>query len=208
MKKFIESNPGLKSRFLNYVDFPDYDAREIGEIMDLMTSDMNIKLSPRAREEAVKMVEDQRSSNGKNFGNGRTARNLLDLAFENAALRVMQGKTMQELKSLPKSKLENLVSTIKLEDVKNVNLDGINAKKKGKIAFDTHDTDDLEEVVEEIQEVIEERKHGKDTFDSDTKARFTAAADKAGASNDDKPSFMRSPTEELRRTLSTGRKLV
>lgn len=200
MKQFIESNPGLKSRFLNYVEFPDYDAREIGEIMDMMTEDMQIKLSPRARKEAVALVEDQRKRGGKNFGNGRTARNLLDLAFENAALRVMEGKSFAELKGMSKDKLKSLVTTIKLSDIQNINLDGINSKKSGKIGFnvDLDDADEMEEIVEELQERIEERKHNG----NDKSASFSAVAARQGkGSNDDTPAFSVSPAEQLRRKL-------
>ncbi len=141
MKQFINSNPGLKSRFLNYIEFPDFDKNEVGQIIDYMTKGMDIKMTPNARKEAIAVIEDQRQKNGKNFGNGRTVRNLLDLSFENAALRVMEGKTMDELRALDKKKLEKLVSTIRLDDVKSANLDGINSKK-GNIGFNTNDDEE------------------------------------------------------------------
>ncbi len=142
MKKFINANPGLKSRFQNYVHFDDFSEQELGDIIDFMSKNMDVTFAPDAKAEALKKILAEKSGNEKDFGNGRTVRNLIELAIENAAYRVMQGTSMKELRKLPKKDLKALVTQITLQDVKDVNLTGFGQSNSGKgvgFKFDQED---------------------------------------------------------------------
>ena len=48
MEHFFSSNPGLKSRVGNHIDFPDYSSDELIEIAQLMIGQLNYRLTPDA----------------------------------------------------------------------------------------------------------------------------------------------------------------
>lgn len=142
MKKFINANPGLKRRFVNYVNFPDFDQNELADILDFMAADMDVVFAPDAKAAAIKKVWEEKQNAGESFGNAGTVRNLVELSFENAAYRVMEGKDMKELRKLPKKELENMVKFITADDVNAVNLDGVGQATGGpNNGFDLNDVD-------------------------------------------------------------------
>ena len=85
MKTFIESNPGLRSRFTTYIHFEDYTVDELYQIFKLMcdSAELNYDESfePKIKEKFRKKKEDA----GKYFGNGREVRNYLREVFQNIA---------------------------------------------------------------------------------------------------------------------------
>ena len=104
MEKFIESNPGLKSRFNKYIRFNDYTPEELIQILEGMCKGKDYTLSPEAREIAVKYFEDRVASKAEDFANAREARNYLEKAITNHATRVVK------LKDPDKSVLSTLVA--------------------------------------------------------------------------------------------------
>ena len=88
MKDFIESNPGLQSRFNKYIDFPDYSTEELITIFEKFVAQNNYVLTPGAQEEVKKILErEQRESRGKS-ANARLVRNVFEIAIEHQANRV------------------------------------------------------------------------------------------------------------------------
>lgn len=76
MRHFIDSNPGLKSRFTTYINFPDYTPDELQQIFDrIITKDKYI-LTEDARKKLVKLWNE--STNYENLGNGRAVRNVYE----------------------------------------------------------------------------------------------------------------------------------
>ena len=47
MADFIDANPGLKSRFTRFIDFPDYSTDELVEIFERMSGDLRYHLDER-----------------------------------------------------------------------------------------------------------------------------------------------------------------
>ena len=86
MKKFINSNPGLASRFNRYIHFDDYDAAELTTIFAHYCEREQFKVSPGAMEELARYFS--RVDRGS-FGNGRGARNLFERVKSAQALRLM-----------------------------------------------------------------------------------------------------------------------
>ena len=103
MRRFIESNPGLRSRFTNYIDFPDYSSAELVEIFEGMAGQAKVKLGPGIPEQLKKLFDE--AGGVGNFGNARYARSIFEQAYANMASRAIgDGK-------IDISELEDLIVT-------------------------------------------------------------------------------------------------
>jgi SpoVK/Ycf46/Vps4 family AAA+-type ATPase len=78
MKRFLESNPGLSSRFALHVHFRDFTKDELGEILKRMTEEKGYKVSQEAMEKAIAYLEAKRQADPRTFGNARDVSNLLE----------------------------------------------------------------------------------------------------------------------------------
>lgn len=113
MENFLNSNPGLKSRFTVIFDFPDYLPQELMEIADYTATKKSVELDPGAKDFLYKkLVEGYRNRTG-NFGNARFVNSLIDEAKMNLGLRIMQAKDTSKLS--PKE-----LSTIQVNDVQRI----------------------------------------------------------------------------------------
>jgi SpoVK/Ycf46/Vps4 family AAA+-type ATPase len=86
MRRFIDSNPGLGSRFSKTVDFPSYDTSELCEIFRRMAARQQFNL-PNGFESKLKPWIEGRSK-ADDWANAREMRTLLEKAREEQALRV------------------------------------------------------------------------------------------------------------------------
>jgi SpoVK/Ycf46/Vps4 family AAA+-type ATPase len=103
MEVFLESNSGLKSRFPNLIDFPDYTGEELEKIAVIQAKSKGYVIDEEALEplkEYFTKVQEVRASEA---GNGRLARNVVEAATMKQSTR---------LASNPSGKLDEL----KLED--------------------------------------------------------------------------------------------
>ena len=82
MEKFINSNPGLQSRFNKYFYFPDYNGEQLLHIFKGQCKKNGYALT-EAEAEAKAMFEELYENRGENFGNGRDVRNV----FEDTVVR-------------------------------------------------------------------------------------------------------------------------
>lgn len=78
MDKFINSNPGLQSRFNKYFYFVDYTGAELMKIFSGMCEKNGYVLAPEAEEYAGKFFDDLYKNRDANFGNGRDVRNIFE----------------------------------------------------------------------------------------------------------------------------------
>ena len=88
MEQFINSNPGLRSRFSRYIEFPDYTAEELYEIFCLQAKKNDFELSEGASERLMIKLNEAVSIKSKDFGNARYVRNLFEKAIESQANRL------------------------------------------------------------------------------------------------------------------------
>lgn len=88
MQTFFQHNPGLTSRVAHHIHFPDYDIDELLQIGSLILEEMNYRFAPEAVPVARRFLIEAAREQG--FGNGRSVRNLLDLARLRHARRVSQ----------------------------------------------------------------------------------------------------------------------
>ena len=86
MEQFLDSNPGLRSRFARKIIFPDYSDRELLTITEAFASAHGYMLSQRAKDELLSAFASSERTEG--FGNGRYARNLFEAAVNAQAVRI------------------------------------------------------------------------------------------------------------------------
>lgn len=103
MKNFFESNPGLKSRFNTFIEFPDYTAFELMEILYNMCLKNDYMLTPTAKEKLQDILIAKVTYKNDEFANGRLVRNIYDDIIMNQARRLInvdnptKGELMQIL---------------------------------------------------------------------------------------------------------------
>jgi SpoVK/Ycf46/Vps4 family AAA+-type ATPase len=90
MKRFLDSNPGLASRFALHVNFRDFTRDELGVILKRMAEEKGYKVSQEAMEKAMAYLEAKRQTNPKAFGNARDVRNLLEEMERRLASRLSE----------------------------------------------------------------------------------------------------------------------
>ncbi len=122
MKRFIESNPGLKSRFDRTFHFEDFKAPELLEIANNQISENNLKPDEEAEKELKHIMELMYNSRDKYFGNGRAVRKLVEEIVRHQHLR------MSEIASTKRS--NDIISTLTAQDIKEINLKEIIQKTK------------------------------------------------------------------------------
>ena len=110
MDEFLDSNPGLKSRFNKYIRFDDYSPEQLIKILEGMCSGKDYKLSPEARQAAVDYFDNCLKTQAENFANAREVRNLLEKEITNHATRVVSIKNPSE----------DDLCTIIVDDVKDI----------------------------------------------------------------------------------------
>src|SRR5262249_24208459 len=82
---FVSSNPGLKSRFTKFIDFPDYDDGELVDILLRMTGAKRLVAGPEFLARSSVALAVRRRVEGAEFANGRTVRNYVQGVVEGKA---------------------------------------------------------------------------------------------------------------------------
>jgi SpoVK/Ycf46/Vps4 family AAA+-type ATPase len=121
MEKFISSNPGLKSRFNKYINFPDYSVEELIRIFDMNCSKYGYLLSDEARECIDSIIAYKIEHKDDNFANAREIRNLFEGIITNQATRVaeIEEPTDEQLNTIEKADMEEFMAGIGEEDADN-----------------------------------------------------------------------------------------
>ena len=90
MLQFLESNPGLRSRFTRFLEFPDYSEIELSQIFQQMADQQSYCLSTSCQQRLVTLMEQTLRQSRKGFGNGREVRNLFELTLTKQAARLAE----------------------------------------------------------------------------------------------------------------------
>lgn len=110
MEEFLNSNPGLKSRFNKYLYFEDYTVEELMGILNLRAKKSNFKLSKEAEKFSFEFFKNRCENKPENYANARDVRNFFEKAIVNQAnrLAVLNNITDEQL------------ATIELNDVNTI----------------------------------------------------------------------------------------
>ena len=88
MRDFIDSNPGLKSRFTKHIHFRDYDADELLQIFEIYAGKRDYVLTDGAKQALIDYFQYVIDTKDENFANGRFARNVFEETIAKQATRV------------------------------------------------------------------------------------------------------------------------
>jgi SpoVK/Ycf46/Vps4 family AAA+-type ATPase len=115
MQSFLESNPGLRSRFKHYFEFKDYMPQDLISISHYASEQKQIQLNIEAQDTLNGLITEAYRKRDKTFGNARFVHDLVDQVKMNMGLRIMTGENP---KGLSKEELAKALP----EDVIKINL--------------------------------------------------------------------------------------
>ncbi|USK72250.1 AAA family ATPase [Peribacillus asahii] len=117
MNKFFGSNPGLKSRFNTFIEFEDYTAGELEEILMTMCSVNEYVLSEEAKKKIRLALKELVETKDESFANGRLVRNIYDELIMNHAKRVVniENPSKEELSIINANDFKGLQSNQKVD---------------------------------------------------------------------------------------------
>lgn len=108
MEEFVNSNPGLKSRFNKYIFFNDYTGEELTTIFNSMAKKQQYETDEEASRYVEAYLTEKAMAHEDNFANAREARNYLERCIERQATRLVEISDITD---------EHL-KTLTIEDVK------------------------------------------------------------------------------------------
>ncbi len=111
MPRFIDSNPGLKSRFNKYLFFEDYNGAQLYDIFLARVKSNDYRLDDGAAQAIREHLEELYEDRDENFGNARDVRNLFERIVANQANRVaaLESPSDEDILTITTADLEGLV---------------------------------------------------------------------------------------------------
>ncbi len=91
MERFVNANPGLRSRFNRFVVFPDYPPQELCRILSLMCRRNGLELSRELKESVIGYFHALHAVRDEHFGNARLVRNCFEAMVTAQASRLVNG---------------------------------------------------------------------------------------------------------------------
>lgn len=116
MKHFLESNPGLKSRFKLHFDFADYLPEELSTIAEYACVQKGVTLTSESKHALDEIITEAYRNRDRTFGNARFVNDIIDKAKINLGLRIMANDNPR---ALPKEEL----AMFSLDDINRVEIE-------------------------------------------------------------------------------------
>lgn len=91
MERFINSNPGLRSRFNRFIEFPDYSPHELCRILALICRRNGLVLGRDLKERVIEYFHSLHAVRDAHFGNARLVRNAFEMMVTAQASRLVNG---------------------------------------------------------------------------------------------------------------------
>lgn len=155
MGTFIDSNPGLKSRFSQYFHFDDYLPDELYQIALYASSQKQLTIAPDAQFYLQEQLTEAYRKRDKSFGNARFVNAVIEEAKQDMGLRLMKSANMDALTK------EDL-STLTLADLKNVFASGekkklklsVNDKELGLALMELNELVGMDNIKQDVSELV------------------------------------------------------
>lgn len=96
MKSFIDSNPGLASRFNKYIAFRDYDKEELLQIFEYYCAKSSYRVAGDGEALLREHIGQLLANKDESFGNARTMRNIFEQSIAFQANRIMNMRELPE----------------------------------------------------------------------------------------------------------------
>lgn len=111
MNEFLNSNPGLRSRFNKFINFADYKPNELVDIFENMCSKSGYSATKECIEYVKKYFEKRYMTRNRNFANGRDVRNFFEMAMVNQANRLSTNTNIsnEDLEKFVLSDVESII---------------------------------------------------------------------------------------------------
>ena len=109
MKEFISSNPGLKSRFNQYINFEDYTPEQLRDIFRLNCKSQNLVLSDDCEDYLLQYFTDMYDHRDADYANGRDVRNYFEKVIRTRANRlspILDQLTVEQFRTIELADLE------------------------------------------------------------------------------------------------------
>lgn len=163
METFINSNPGLKSRFRNHYHFEDYTPDELVEIAKFAARERDVNFSSDAKNQITKIVTNAFRKRDRTFGNARFAHALVDEAKMNLGIRLMKSKdpdhlTKKQLSEIQKEDIEDISVTV---DKKILNLP-VDQELLKEAQAELDQLTGLENIKQEVHDMVKLTKYYKE----------------------------------------------
>jgi hypothetical protein len=127
MKQFLESNPGLSSRFDREMNFADYSAEQLYLIAIKMLQGNSIIPDPKAAEYLKNYLTALHAGRNKFFGNARNVRKIIEEVIKNQHLRLAKLSQAE--------RTSDMINTIFVEDVEEFKIEENPSANKRSIGF-------------------------------------------------------------------------
>jgi stage V sporulation protein K len=95
MEFFLNSNPGLPSRFPLQIDFNDYTVEQLMQIALLMIKEGQYVFAPQTEFKLRQHLTEEKLSGGYGFSNARYVRNIIEKAIRHQAVRLLEQQSEQ-----------------------------------------------------------------------------------------------------------------
>ncbi|MES2138323.1 MAG: AAA family ATPase [Bacteroidota bacterium] len=164
MKQFIDSNPGLKSRFNHYFHFDDYLPEEMISIAELASMKKGVMLTAESKLFLEEMLVEAYRTRDNAFGNARYVYSIIDEAKMNLGLRLMDTANVAELSNETLSTIEyaDIEKVFKERNTKKLKLD-VNEKLLKEGLAELNALTGMSNIKEEINELVKLVRFYKET---------------------------------------------
>ena len=171
MNHFLDSNPGLKSRFKFYYEFADYLPQELSQIADYAAEEMKVVLSSESKEIIDKIITESYRDRDRSFGNARFVYDLIEKAKINLGLRIMnmpdpEKMDVAEMSLIEKQDLDTILGHA-IRDLPHIPVDHQLLAESMKELNNMIGIENIKKQINELVELVSYyRESGKDVLNS------------------------------------------
>ncbi len=171
MNHFLDSNPGLKSRFKHFFEFEDYLPQELSKIADFASEEKEVILGIEAKNMVDEIIIDAYRERDRSFGNARFVYDIIEKAKINLGLRVMGTEAPQELeKEAIELIIPDDIAKIKLQPKRDLPNIPIDKKLLNESLEELHQLIGIQNIKDQINELVRlvtyHRETSKDVLNS------------------------------------------